>query len=642
MNYAIFDSLLDAVLVIDESSNLLYGNQAASQLFDVSQRRLAAQKPVLDLIQFAEPEGFQPEFLKQILAATPYKEMSFICKSGKDGWGQVSIQPNEVDGQIQYVIYIRDVTLEQSLQRKYRAELEQKEHVILDLRKAQAELENYSKNLEKMVAERTRELSHANALLNAILNSLGQGFLVFDREGCCLSVYSRICQSILETVPEGQMIEQVLRVPERELNDFKTWRTTLFEEPIPFEDLVPLGPRTFAHSREWMVELEFYPMRDEQKKVDGVVVVASNKTAEHKARKEAERERQLVMMILKIVKAKRQFVAFIHEAQKLIADLQEAIQKPQLDVHALAYHLHTLKGGAGSFSVQDLQGLAHTCEDVLAEWGRAPHNSAEQNQQRQRLSELIANLRLAMDTFLSQYGVLVGTNLEAGPRRVEVPMSDLLECAELLPVAQREQLREWTREPLMVAFEHYRDLVQDLAISQNKQLAPLTIEGGELRVFPEYYQEVFGNLVHVFRNAVDHGLETPDERQSHGKEPAAQMRVQCALSGDRKRLQLQIIDDGRGISPEIIRSKLLERGVAVADESDEMVIQHIFDDSFSTKTEVTALSGRGVGLAAVKQAVEHLGGRIEVQSQPGVGTTFRIEMPFFHEPPPLAAVRAAA
>ena len=631
MNYAVFDSLLESVFVLDAQGQFLYGNAAASLLFDVSQKRLQSGKPVNDLIQFADPSFHSADFLAALTGPSPYIEISFTSKSGREGLVQVSVQPVEgVDKH--FIIYIRDVTLEQTLQRKYRAELEQKEGYIAELEKARAELENYSKNLEKMVQERTRELNEANALLKAILDSLGEGFFVFNAEGLCLPVFSKVCADIVECEPAGKKIEDVLKIPVHEAETFDLWKKTLFAEPIPFEDIVALGPALYSHSQGRRIELGFEPMRSEGGAIEGVVVVAADKTAEYQARLEAQKERAHVQLILKIVKNKKQFMAFLEDANKLIAKIDEELKKPSLDASHLGHHLHTLKGGAGTFSIKEVHDHAHHVEDLLGAWGRETDLSAKQKV----LQEVITGCQQLghdLQHFMQEHSALLA-GPAGGRKKVEVDMEQLLHWSQNQATSTlTKEIIDAAREPIGQSFSHYSDLVQEIAEAQSKKLLPMEMTGGDLKVFADHYNDVFASFIHIFRNAIDHGLETPEERESAGKPAAGKMVVEFKKAN--KQITIRLQDDGRGISPQIIRKKLSEKGYpqTVQQETDEQIIQHVFDDNFSTRDTVTALSGRGVGLGAVRAAVEALGGKVLVRSQVGRGSEFVIEIPDFDRPP---------
>ena len=625
MNFFIFDSLLESVLVINENSELVYGNAIASQLFDLSQKRLQSGKPLSDMVTFSEATPFSPEVLKALTGPSAWVETKFQSKSGKDGLVQITVQP--VDDKF-YLVYFRDVTLEQTLQAKYRAELVQKEKYIGELEIAQAELEKYSKNLEQLVQARTAELREANQLLKAILDALGEGFLVFNRTGMCLPVFSKICTEILETIPHGKLIEDVLKVEAADLPSFKFWREGLFDEPIPFEDLKALGPHEFAHSKGMRVELDFEPMRDENGKIEGIVVIAANKTKEFEARQEAQRERANSQMILKIVRSRPQFMRFLAEADNLVQFIEQEVSRPQVNTVALAHHLHTLKGGAGTFSLKVVHDHAHGTEEDLLKYQSA-QDLAEKRKVLEQVVSGCKQLQVDLENFRKENAALfTGAHMD-GQKRVEVEIDRLVEWSKQQATATlTREIMDAASESILSQVSHYNDVAIETATTLGKKLNSVVFKNCEYKVFVTPYEDVFNSLVHVFRNAIDHGLESPEERMSHGKPEAGTISVSVEVKGSR--LILRIQDDGRGVAPSIIREKLKEKGYTAAQvdkETDHEVIQHIFDDQFSTRTEVTDLSGRGVGLGAVRAAVHTIGGIVEVKSSLGKGTEFVIDLP---------------
>jgi two-component system chemotaxis sensor kinase CheA len=195
--------------------------------------------------------------------------------------------------------------------------------------------------------------------------------------------------------------------------------------------------------------------------------------------------------------------------------------------------------------------------------------------------------------------------------------------------------RNYLYTPVENLLTPYQELLQKLSDSQQKQILPLKIQTNNVAVAEEIYSSLFASLVHIFRNLIDHGIEFPEERTLSQKPAEGKIEVTVALKTvalkaitQSELLVIDISDDGRGINPEKIRSKMTSLGVDTSTENDEQVIQHVFDAQVSTKETVTELSGRGVGLDAVKVEVTRLGGRIWVTSQLGQGTTFRIEVPW--------------
>ena len=127
--------------------------------------------------------------------------------------------------------------------------------------------------------------------------------------------------------------------------------------------------------------------------------------------------------------------------------------------------------------------------------------------------------------------------------------------------------------------------------------------------------------MHLVRNALDHGIEIPEQRRAAGKSEVARSRSQASRIGDR--FIVDVIDDGRGIDPAAIRRKASERGLLPADElaalSDEQAIDLIFSAGFSTASEVSDISGRGVGMDVVRATVERIGGRVSLMSRSAPG-----------------------
>jgi two-component system chemotaxis sensor kinase CheA len=140
---------------------------------------------------------------------------------------------------------------------------------------------------------------------------------------------------------------------------------------------------------------------------------------------------------------------------------------------------------------------------------------------------------------------------------------------------------------------------------------------------------LFEPLVHLVRNAVDHGIESPGERLAGGKAETATVSIEASRIGDR--LVIRVADDGRGIDPGVIRRKASEKRVMPPEQlatlSDDQVVELIFAPGFSTTSEVSGISGRGIGMDVVRSSVEQIGGRVSLQSSAGIGTTVQIDLP---------------
>ncbi|GAB6098126.1 chemotaxis protein CheA [Halanaerocella petrolearia] len=182
--------------------------------------------------------------------------------------------------------------------------------------------------------------------------------------------------------------------------------------------------------------------------------------------------------------------------------------------------------------------------------------------------------------------------------------------------------------PISLVFNRFPRLVRDLAQELDKEI-DLVIEGEETELDRTIIDEIGDPLVHMIRNAIDHGIEEPEERETAGKSEEGLVKLSAFHEGNN--VVVQIKDDGQGIDPDIIEDLALEKGVADQAELDTMseqeIINLIFAPGFSTAQEVSDVSGRGVGMDVVRNKIESLNGSVKIDSQLGKGSTFTIKLP---------------
>jgi len=582
-------------------------------------RRLVGKAKFQELITFSE------EKILPITNESPgYENPSALIETAytlpkveKFGKTQLIMRP-ALPGN--WVFFMHDVSLEETLAAKYRAEL--------------AKTEEYARNLEKLVDARTAELRDVNQTLNAILDSLGQGFFTFSEDGQCGGVYTKACADILEGIPKERKAWDVLGLTEKDQAQFLKWMETAFKEFLPFEDVKGLGPNLYAHKHQKHVTLDYFPIRRENNEISDIVVVATDKTVEHQAQMALETERQYASMVVKFLKNKEQFLQFLNSVNGTMAALFALCEKP-LDSKAIAESfrlLHTLEGESGTFSLAEMRLLSRVSQQVLEPFkqeGKMPIDAQT------KYTETLRDLKTQFAKFLADNESIFQLSGGEAARTVEVPVTAVTEFETQLdtaPAPLRQKFRElFLRVPIGSRLKYFDSLLQSVAEKLGKQVKPLAIEGGDIRIFPEPYQALFASLVHAFRNAADHGLEEPAERDWAGKDPAGQIRV--VVTEDQSGLHMLIIDDGRGIDPAVIREKLAKKfpDKDFSKHSDEEIIQHVALPGFSSRDTVGEFSGRGVGLDALREEVLSIGGNLHIKSIVGKGTTLEINIPAFEE-----------
>ncbi len=183
-------------------------------------------------------------------------------------------------------------------------------------------------------------------------------------------------------------------------------------------------------------------------------------------------------------------------------------------------------------------------------------------------------------------------------------------------------------QPIGRLFQKYPRIARDLARQLGKDVE-LALIGEETEVDKTMIEDLADPLIHLIRNAVDHGVESPDERLAAGKPPKSIVRLEARQEGDH--IILIIADDGRGMSPERIRAKAVEKKIIGEDEAntldDRQSLNLIFLPGFSTMSQASAVSGRGVGMDVVKTNIQKLNGSIEIRSELGKGSVFVISLP---------------
>lgn len=237
-----------------------------------------------------------------------------------------------------------------------------------------------------------------------------------------------------------------------------------------------------------------------------------------------------------------------------------------------------------------------------------------------------------VDRLINLVGELVISQSMLNSVTADFEMSRLPRLQEA--VAQMERASRELQERVMgirllqikMAFGRFPRLVHDLSSAVGKKIE-LKLSGEETELDKNLIEAIGDPLTHLVRNSIDHGLETPDERKKAGKNPVGTLTISAFHEGGS--IVIEVADDGRGLRRDKILSKAVERELVSSEDvlTDEQVYNLIFLPGFSTAEKVTDLSGRGVGMDIVKQAIAAIGGSIKVTSKPGEGVCTRIRLP---------------
>ena len=233
------------------------------------------------------------------------------------------------------------------------------------------------------------------------------------------------------------------------------------------------------------------------------------------------------------------------------------------------------------------------------------------------LLDLVGEMVIAQSLVSQNLGELTGLNQQF--------VRNLSQLGRITKELQRVSM-SLRMVPVRGVFQKMARVVRDLGAKQNKKVNLVTA-GDETELDRGVVEELNDPLLHMIRNSMDHGIEPAAKRAAAGKPPTGTLRLRAYHQGGN--IVVEVADDGAGLSREKILRKAVERGLAGADDvlTDEEVYKFIFAAGFSTAERVTDVSGRGVGLDVVRRNIERLRGRVEISSQPGAGTLFKLSLP---------------
>lgn len=453
-------------------------------------------------------------------------------------------------------------------------------------------LGRFSVGLEERVARRTEELSRRNAGMRLVLDTVSQGLTTVGKDGT-LDVERSL--RFREWFGEAARIES-LGVDERTQGMLRLGWAQVADGLLPLETSLEQLPRTLERSRR-VYALEYRPLEES----GGALLVASDVT-ELQAREREEREqRELVQLLTRIASDRAGALQFMAESERLVKAVIEGQPLPADDAMRV---LHTLKGNCLVYGLTSVAEVCHRLEDGLAE-GAA-------------VSDLdFASLSAAWAQAKARAEPLFGGN------RVELSPDELAELRAAAKAGSIERVSALLEALRLERAELPLSRLAEQARALGKRLgrAPLIIEVSApgVRVSAERYGRLWSSLVHAVRNAVDHGIETEEERVAAHKPAEAKLALRARYEG--KYFVIEIEDDGRGVNWSAMAAR-----AGTTDRS--KLVERLLGGGLSTTATVTDISGRGMGMSAMAVEVKALGGEVEVHSEPGsVGTRLTFRFP---------------
>jgi NO-binding membrane sensor protein with MHYT domain len=480
-----------------------------------------------------------------------------------------------------------------------------------------------------------KALTESQDAIRNLIDNADQGFLTIGPDLRVGDQLSAACEAILGGAPTGlPVVELLLGTTAGELPS--TLRTTLESVFRDSTDLarelkLELLPREFdLGGKAVLASYKF--LADSGR----LMLILTDVTKTRQLTLEVERERQRLEMIVLAVTEGDAFAALANDYRRFLDE-----ELPQLILRfddpaspgELYRRLHTFKGLLAQFSFLDSPAALHAMEDRLAVRAAWTARAADK-------AFAPKPLLAALTRDLGGVADILGPDFARVGRRLVVSRDQLQAMETLARSVLAGQGVDKLSPSLRLLLQTLAELglmdvkaalalhsrgASNLAARLDKQLAPIVIDGDDVALPPERYGEFFRSLVHLFRNAVDHGVEAPEERVAAGK--SAEGLIRCDIRDCGDAVEIVITDDGRGVDRRSLEDQLVASGMDRRNAGALSLDALVFREGLSSRDAVSDVSGRGVGLAAVKSELDRLGGSVSVTSDPGRGAQFRFHLP---------------
>ncbi len=485
-----------------------------------------------------------------------------------------------------------------------------------------------------------RKLSHLNKTIqknknkvSILLDNAGQGFLTFDTNFQVDDQYSKECTKIFKQEIASCNIDELLFEKETKREFFKNTLTLLLQEKneIKRKALISLLPQIVLLNKK-AIKIE-YKILDESY----FMLVLTNITSQKKLENKVKKEQETLKMVVAIVSESEVFFDLKKEYTEFINNYAQYVDMDKTPLHNIStiYRIiHTFKGGFAQLYIQNIVVFLHKLESDISILQKRTTSTNEQ------ILELLENssFHTSLNASINIIKDILGEEFLESDNFIKIDYLDIVqlqekienilgklnettpECYELLC-----QVQNLSSTKLITLLHQFTSSTKQLATKLEKEIYDLEIIGDSSFTLQEKHKPFVKSLVHIFRNSIDHGIETPEVRLEKNKDELG--TIACNFLVEDKKLKIIISDDGKGIDIDKLKCRLKEQDINIENLSDKDIYQYIFYDNITTKEVLSEISGRGVGMSAVKHEVDKLNGVINITSQKDIGTTFEIIVP---------------
>lgn len=502
-------------------------------------------------------------------------------------------------------------------------------------------IEEQNRTLEQKVEERTAELRQKTNDINNMLQNMHQGIFTIMSNRQVHPEYSAYLESIVETknIANANVMDMLFSNTTLGSNAIDqisaALGAVLGEDEMMFDFnkhcLVKEYTMVMADGREKILELDWDPLLDENSTIEKLMVTVRDVTELRGLQAEAEKQKWELEVIGQILAVSaNKFVAFAKDANRLLNENEDIIKhtdKPSVDDIALLFrNMHTVKGNARTYNLTGVTDAAHEAESTYDKLRKDPAMVWDKQvalDELYKVRELVQTYEVIYKEKLSSSdsdGVFVDKQLidKLKDTLNSVNDKDVDKLRDVLSKVRTITSAIGT-ESITGLLDAIVKSMPELAKRLGKEAPNIVIKDNDIRLLADIVPVMKNVFTHGFRNSVDHGIESPEERKSKGKSEKGTITLE--VKEEKGRVVLSLSDDGRGLAISKLKQKAIEKGLFNAGEkvSDKMLAELIFHSGLSTSDNVTEVSGRGVGMDAIRKFVEKMGGTVEVHFKTKTG-----------------------
>jgi signal transduction histidine kinase len=538
---------------------------------------------------------------------------------------------------------------------------------------AYTKLNKQQKRIIRLSDKQHGKLSVLNNEMRHILDHVPMGILTIGPNGRINPSFSRFVKSLFFRTKkiDGASLESVLYWEddrEKERDSLRQWLALVFDLAYDWDLIGDLAPEMIEHDSDQgrlYYRHSFHRVIHENGELNLLVTIldVSERMRQKIALAEQETAHNFEMEVLALVvnaNNPAELIDVMDDTQRMLEAARSgfdtlAAAEDRLPIyHHLFRLMHSIKGQARSYGMNEFGRLAHAAEDILSQYRSNEITFATgmidgvlASDRLRDLIDTMTELLLSSDAVVQK---VFNRNREHAAairnRRRNIKIDEdkfrlvIKQIEALKPLSSDperltpaiddlgEALYRMTLQPLDVAYNRFHNIVADVSRSLEKQ-AVLSTEGDPVLLDPEAHHQIITALIHLLRNALDHGIEAPELREERGKDSMGKIHLRTMRKGET--FVIEFSEDGAGIDPDQIAAIAVRKGLVTEkdilgmDGSQKTAL--ILLPGFSARDHVTDLSGRGVGMDSVADAMKTLNGDLAIDSEPGRGTRFRLTFP---------------